>query len=125
MYIATLHSGYVSAPPRGLMTGRSISSAWITTRVATRFGFGLTDGSAVSEGEGPGGGKVGGGRVGAGSAETIVGLGSADPNGSAADALPARLSRPAESSVTPVAVTNAGRRRSRGLRPRVLTGSAS
>src|SRR5215212_6807009 len=102
------------------MIGRSMSSAWITTRVATRFGFGFTVASAVSDGEAPGGGKVGRVSVGAGSAEIVV-LGSGEPDGAAAEALPARLSTPAESRVTPVAVSTAGRRRSRRLRPRVVT----
>ena len=43
MYIATSHGGYPAGP---LMTGMSMSSAAIRTRVATRFGSGLAVGGA-------------------------------------------------------------------------------
>src|SRR5512132_141099 len=54
MYIATLQSWYVVASPGGRMTGRSMSSAGMTTRVATRWPEGVVagvgSGVAVVEG---------------------------------------------------------------------------
>jgi hypothetical protein len=68
------------------MIGRSMPSAWTTTRVATRLAFGVGEGSADPDGATSIGGRDGRVRLEPGSAATIVG--SAEASGSAAAALP-------------------------------------
>src|SRR6266542_4162885 len=108
MYMATSHRGYVSAPPGGLTTGRSISRAATLTRVATRSAGGdaLVDGGA-SDGMG---GKVMSGVIVA--AVDGARLGDALGSGSAVTGVVSDRTPPARAA-TPSAVSRAGRRRMR------------
>src|SRR5215210_4339804 len=100
------------------MIGRSIFSAGMTTRVATAVVW--ADGDGPTDGE-PDGGTDESGRVavGLGSPPMTIGVSSGGGVGSTA---PVYVSRPPAISETPVAVSNAGRRRFRRARPSVLTG---
>jgi hypothetical protein len=119
MYIATLHCGYASAPPAGLITGRSMRRAGTTTLVATRSTAAVGD--ALGGGEPDSGANVGRVKVGVGTTAMIVG----EAEGASSPAAPVYDNRPPAMSDTPVAVRIAGRRRLRSEMESLPTGSAS
>src|ERR671920_481664 len=111
MYIATSHWGYVVASPRGRMTGRSIPSASMTMRVATRPGSRLGDATGGAEAVAPIRRPLGRTAGPEGPNTTLVA--TDDAVGAPAVAGPTTPMIPAAIRVTPAAVRAAGASRSR------------